>query len=54
MDLGAESDFTQFPALIEMDKESYFLVQGKDGYMLLSTVCPHHGGESTAWISRGE
>ena len=49
MDLGAETDFAQFPALIEMDKESYFLVQGKDGYLLLSTICPHHGGEVVDW-----
>ena len=44
-DLGAESEFTGFPALVKVGDASFFLVHGRDGYKLLSTVCPHQGGE---------
>ena len=45
VDLGEESSFTAFPALLKVGDASYFLVRGRDGYKLLSTVCPHQGGE---------
>ena len=45
VDLGEESSFTEFPALVKVGDASYFLVRGRDGYKLLSTVCPHQGGE---------
>ena len=44
-DLGEEDSFTAFPALVRVGDASYFLVRGRDGYKLLSTVCPHQGGE---------
>lgn len=44
-DLGEESSFTAFPAPVKVGDASYFLVRGSDGYKLLSTVCPHQGGE---------
>ena len=44
MELGLESSFTKFPVSISLDDESYYLVKGKKGYLLLSTVCPHQGG----------
>jgi len=44
-DLGPESGFTNLPAMVTVGDASYFLVQGRDGYKLLSTVCPHQGGE---------
>ncbi len=44
-DLGEESSFTGLPALVKVGNASYFLVRGRDGYKLLSTVCPHQGGE---------
>ncbi len=44
-DLGEESSFTAFPAPVKVGDASYFLVRGRDGYKLLSTVCPHQGGE---------
>jgi CMP-N-acetylneuraminate monooxygenase len=45
VDLGDESSFTAFPAPVKVGDASYFLVRGRDGYKLLSTVCPHQGGE---------
>lgn len=44
-DLGEESSFTSFPASVTVGDASYFLTKGRDGYKLLSTVCPHQGGE---------
>ena len=44
MDLGPESAFTKFPVLINLEEESFYLVRGKNGYLLLSTECPHAGG----------
>ena len=43
VDLGLESSFTKFPASIKLDGESYYLVYGRKGYLLLSRVCPHQG-----------
>jgi len=45
VDLGEESSFTGLPAPVKVGDASYFLVRGRDGYKLLSTVCPHQGGE---------
>ena len=45
IDLGEESSFTGFPAPVKVGDASYFLVHGRDGYKLLSTLCPHQGGE---------
>ncbi len=45
VDLGEESSFTTLPTLVNVGDASYFLVGGPDGYKLLSTVCPHQGGE---------
>ena len=42
-DLGPESSFTKFPVPISLGEKSYYLVSGKKGYLLLSTVCPHQG-----------
>ena len=44
-DLGEESSFTGLPAPVKVGDASYFLTRGRDGYKLLSTVCPHQGGE---------
>lgn len=44
-DLGEESSFKTFPSPVKVGDAAYFLVQGKDGYKLLSTLCPHQGGE---------
>ena len=45
VDLGEESSFAALPAPVKVGDASYFLVRGRDGYKLLSTVCPHQGGE---------
>ena len=45
VDLGEESSFKTFPSPVKVGDAAYFLVQGKDGYKLLSTLCPHQGGE---------
>lgn len=42
-DLGPESSFAKFPKLISLGEEYYYLVSGKKGYLLLSTICPHQG-----------
>ena len=44
IDIGPESDFTKLPALVDVGGASYFLMKGRDGYKLLSTLCPHQGG----------
>ena len=46
-DLGPEASFVnRLPARISLRNISYYLVRGKAGsYQLLSTVCPHQGGE---------
>ena len=44
-DLGDESSFAALPAPVKVGDASYFLVRGRDGYKLLSAVCPHQGGE---------
>ena len=44
-DLGEEASYTRLPASVKVGEASYFLVRGRDGYKLLSTVCPHQGGE---------
>ena len=45
VDLGEESSFAALPAPVKVGDASYFLVRGRDGYKLLSTICPHQGGE---------
>ena len=45
VELGEESAFTDLPATVKVGDASYFLVRGRDGYKLLSTICPHQGGE---------
>ena len=45
VDLGPESAFTDLPKLINVGSANYFLVRGEDGYRMLSTMCPHQGGE---------
>ena len=45
VDLGEASSFKVLPAPVKVGDASYFLVRGRDGYKLLSTVCPHQGGE---------
>ncbi|MCY4415832.1 MAG: Rieske (2Fe-2S) protein [Chloroflexi bacterium] len=45
VELGDEASFTELPAPVKVGDASYFLVRGRDGYKLLSTMCPHQGGE---------
>lgn len=51
MDLGPEASFTRFPVPISVGDLFYFLVRNKRGYLLLSSVCPHQGGEVVHWGS---
>ena len=44
IDIGAESAFPTLPAPVEVGGGSYFLVKNRDGYRLMSRVCPHQGG----------
>jgi N-acyl-D-aspartate/D-glutamate deacylase len=44
IDIGAESVVATLPASVEVGGASYFLVKTRDGYRLLSKVCPHQGG----------
>jgi len=52
IDIGPESDFTKLPAPVDVGGASYFLMKGRDGYKLLSTLCPHQGG--TIGDAKGE
>ena len=45
VDLGDESAFPQLPHPIKVGNANYFLVKSADGYRMLSTLCPHQGGE---------
>ena len=45
VDLGDESQFTDLPKLVKVGTANFFLVKGSDGYRMLSTLCPHQGGE---------
>ena len=45
VELGEEVSFTKFPSPVKVGDASYFLVRSQDGYRLLSTICPHQGGE---------
>ena len=38
------SAFPTRPARVDVGGASYFLIMTRDGYRLLSTVCPHQGG----------
>jgi len=44
IDIGAVSDFNKLPAPVSVGGGDYFLINTRDGYKLLSTVCPHQGG----------
>ncbi len=44
IDIGAEGAFPTLPAPVEVGGASYFLTTTRDGYKLLSRVCPHQGG----------
>src|SRR5260370_24389917 len=44
IDIGAESAFPALPAPVEVGGASYFLTKTRDGYKLVSRVCPHQGG----------
>lgn len=45
VDLGEESSFTDLPKLVKVGTANYFLVKSSEGYRMLSTMCPHQGGE---------
>lgn len=45
VDLGDESEFTDLPKLVKVGSANFFLVKGSEGYRMLSTLCPHQGGE---------
>ena len=45
LDLGEESSFTNLPKLVKVGTANYFLVKAAEGYRMLSTLCPHQGGE---------
>lgn len=43
--LGAIGEFADLPAKITQGARTFFLVRDNAGYRLLSSVCPHQGGE---------
>ncbi|MCI0437542.1 MAG: Rieske 2Fe-2S domain-containing protein [Chloroflexi bacterium] len=45
--LGLESEFKGLPARVSIGWRSFYLVRNHSGYELLSTTCPHMGGEVT-------
>ncbi len=45
VDLGEESSLPTLPLSVEVGEAKFFLVNGSDGYKLLSVICPHQGGE---------
>ena len=44
IDIGAETEFARLPAKVPAAGADYFLGNTRDGYKLLSMVCPHQGG----------
>lgn len=53
VELGRTSNFTQIPALIEIGRGFYYLCRRKKRWFLLSTLCPHQGGE-VVWSKEDE
>lgn len=45
VDLGPIGGFESVPAPVELDGRHYFVTRDDRGYHLLSTVCPHKGGQ---------
>ena len=45
VDLGPVDRFTRLPALVEIGQGFFYLVREGDGFVLLSSLCPHAGGE---------
>jgi CMP-N-acetylneuraminate monooxygenase len=45
VDLGPVTAFTEWPTRISLGSKSYYVVRGEAGWQLLSTICPHQGGE---------
>jgi len=45
IDLGLAASFDRLPALVEIGTGFYYLVRNKGRWRLLSTLCPHAGGE---------
>ncbi len=45
VDLGDESSFNDLPKLVKVGAANYFLVKSGESYRMLSTLCPHQGGE---------
>ena len=50
--IGTGSAFPVLPGRVEVGFASYFLIKTRDGYRLLSTVCPHQGGTALNAITR--
>ena len=44
IDLGQVESFGTLPARLSVGAATYHLIRGKEGYKLLSSVCPHQGG----------
>lgn len=44
-DLGTPDDFPRLPALVEIGIGFYYLTRKGGRWALLSTLCPHAGGE---------
>lgn len=45
VNLGSAAAFAKLPARIDLEGAPFFLTRDETGYKLLSTVCPHQGGQ---------
>ncbi|MCH8512291.1 MAG: Rieske (2Fe-2S) protein [Kiritimatiellae bacterium] len=45
IDLGPVSSFERLPALVEIGTGFFYLTRQRKKWVLLSTLCPHQGGE---------
>ncbi len=43
--LGRIDQLSALPARLELEGGTFFLTRGAGGFVLLSAVCPHQGGE---------
>ena len=54
VELGPAEDFQDTPALVEIGSGFYYLTRRGEKWRLLSTLCPHAGGEVVWREDEGE
>lgn len=53
IEVGRTADYEKIPALVEIGRGFYYLCRRRRKWFLLSTLCPHQGGE-VIWSAEDE